>query len=120
MKVSSSAPSSTVARRLERLRALVSQRRLDDWGRIHIQDVLHQDAAAGHPTCPRYAGVLEESGDQCLILADSLEALAHEMSAKADCEIPLIPVESIDLDTGETRTACRNTSVSFIDPTPGS
>jgi hypothetical protein len=99
----------TMALRLRRLQALVDRRADPTWGREEINRVLEQ------ATCPRYAGIIAESGDECVVVAETADELADEMAAHADSEIPIVPVELIDLDTGESRIACRTTRVSFLD-----
>jgi hypothetical protein len=99
--------------RLKRLRELVAHRADSHWGRSYIEETLSQDPQAPHTRCPRYAGILEESGDESVILAETTEKLASEMGAFADAEIPILPVELIDLDTGARRPAHRQTTVTF-------
>ena len=100
--------------RLERLREIVARRANDEWGRSHVKHLLDQVPGASNVTCPRYAGIVEESGDESVIVADSAAELALEMASLADCEIPIVPVELVDLDTTETQLAVRNTSVRFV------
>jgi hypothetical protein len=104
-----------VANRLRNLRELVETRADSHWGREEIDAVLDQDPAGADAKCPRYAGVLEESRDECVILADTPEELAADMQTRADNDIPIVPVELVDLDTGATRLADRETTVRFID-----
>lgn len=105
--------------RLQRLRDLVARRARSDWGTSHIEETLAQDPHSPHARCPRYAGILEESGEESVILADTVRQLAREMGPFADAEIPILPVELIDLDTGEQRLACRTTTVTFLAPGVG-
>jgi hypothetical protein len=99
--------------RLERLRDLLARRARSDWGKSYIDETLAQDPPAPHARCPRYAGILEESGEESVILADTVQQLAREMGSLADAEIPILPVELVDLDTGEQRLAYRHTTVRF-------
>ena len=103
--------------RMQRLRDLVAHRARSDWGKSHIEETLAQDPHSPHARCPRYAGVLEESGEGSVILAETVQQLAGEMGSLADAEIPILAVELIDLDTGERRLAHRHTTVGFIQGT---
>jgi hypothetical protein len=103
--------------RMQRLRDLVAHRARSDWGKSHIEETLAQDPHSPHARCPRYAGVLEESGEGSVILAETVQQLAREMGSLADAEIPMIPVALIDLDTCEQRLAHRHTTVGFIQGT---
>jgi hypothetical protein len=100
--------------RMQRLRDLVARRARSDWGKSHIEETLAQDPRSPHARCPRYAGILEESGEESVILAETVQQLAREMGSLADAEIPILPVELIDLDTGEQRLAHRHTTVGFV------
>ncbi len=100
-------------RRLQRLKALVARRIPSAWGTGHIEKILAQDPCEPHTRCSRYAGILEESGDQTVILAETVEQLARDMGALADADFPLVPIELIDLDSCEQRLACRSTNVTF-------
>jgi hypothetical protein len=108
------------ALRWERLRELLPALGADnEWGTSHIENIVAQDPHAPDARCPRYAGVLEESGDQLVILADTVEQLTYDMGALADAEIPLVSVELVDLDSGERCLACPNTTVTFLPPGVG-
>jgi hypothetical protein len=100
--------------RMQRLRGLVARRARSDWGKSHIEETLAQDPRSPHARCPRYAGILGESGEESVILAETVQQLAREMGSLADAEIPILPVELIDLDTGEQRLAHRHTTVGFV------
>jgi hypothetical protein len=100
--------------RLQRLHELIARRADRHWGRSHIEETLTQDPQAPHTRCPGYAGILQESGEELVILAETPRQLADQMGALADAEIPIIPIELIDLDTGDRRLAYRQTTVKFL------
>ena len=101
------------AQRLRRLKALVVQRADTDWGQKDIEHELAQDPDSTNATCPRLAGIIEESGDQAVILADSEELLALDMAGRLASEIPVRPIELIDLDTQQHRLAFCEATVRF-------
>jgi hypothetical protein len=106
-----------ITTRLLRLREVIKLQADSDWGRSYVQEILAEDPDSPHAGCPRYAGILEESGEGSVILAETVQQLASEMGSLADAEIPILAVELIDLDTGERRLAHRHTTVGFIQGT---
>jgi hypothetical protein len=102
--------------RLRRLHALVSEQAPTEWGRSYIEDDLVQRAEMRHGYCPRFAGIVEESGEQAVILAASEADLAVEMAGMFTRATPLRPVELVDLDTGTRRLAVCDAAVHFIAP----
>ncbi len=106
------------AGRLRHLKALVAQRADTDWGQEAVQLELGQDPDSPDARCPRFAGILEESGDRAVILAETEEELAEEMAARLTSEIPIRPIELVDLDTHQQRLAFCNATVRFTSPEP--
>src|ERR1039458_2724206 len=86
--------------RMQRLRDLVAHRARSDWGKSHIEETLTQDPHSPHPGCPRYAGILEESGEGSVILAETVQQLAGEMGSLPDAEIPILAGELIAIRRG--------------------
>jgi len=103
----------SAAQRLRRLQALVARRADTNWGASHIEDELTKDPDSPDASCPRFAGIVEESGDEAVILADTEAQLACEMAARLTAEIPIRPVELVDLDTGQQRPALCEATVRF-------
>jgi hypothetical protein len=99
--------------RLRRLHALVAREAPTDWGRSYIVSQLAQDAESPGSCCPRFAGVVEESGDQAVIVADTPAEVAGEMAAMLTSEIPIRPIELVDLDTEQRRPAICDATVRF-------
>ncbi len=105
------------AQRLRRLHALVARRAHTDWGQSHIEDELAQDPDCADARCPRFAGIIEESGDEAVILAETEAQLAGDMAARLTAEIPIRPIELVDLDTQQHRPAFCEATVRFA-PAP--
>jgi len=99
---------------LEALHELVARRTHDEWGTSYIEEILAQDPHALDTRCPRYAGILEESRDPTVIVADTAEQLAHDMGALADGDLPLVPVELVDLESDTRRLAHRRSTIAFL------
>lgn len=106
------------AARLRRLKALVAQRADTDWGQETIEDELAQDPDSPEARCPRFAGIVEESGDQAVIVAETEEELAEDMAGRLTSEIPIRPIELIDLDTDQQRLAFCEATVRFASAEP--
>jgi hypothetical protein len=100
--------------RLQRLGELVELQADSDWGRSYVQEILDQDPDATDLQCPRFAGLVEESGDGAIVLAETIADLADEMAARVTNEIPMSAIEMIDLDTQEHRQAYTEATVHFI------
>lgn len=109
---------SHAAQRLRRLKALVAKRTPSDWGQSHVAVELAQDPDSPSARCPRFAGIVEESGDEAVILADTEADLAYEMAARFTSDIPIRPIELIDLDTEQHRLAICEATVRFAQPAP--
>lgn len=109
----------TAAQRLRRLKALVTERANTEWGREEIEDELAQDPDSPDATCPRFAGIIEESCENAVILADTQEELAFDMARRLTSEIPISPIELVDLDTQQHRLALCEATVRFA-PTQSS
>ena len=105
------------AQRLRRLKALDAQRATTEWGEKEIGYELAQDPDSPDATCPRFAGVIEESGEEAVVLAKSEEELAFDMAGRLTSEIPISPVELVDLDTQQHRLAVSEATVRFA-PVP--
>lgn len=103
------------AARLRNLKALVLRCTDSDWGREDIADVLAQDPGSSEATCPRFAGIVEESGDRAVILAETEAELAQDMAGRLTNEIPIRPTELVDLDTCRQALAFCEVSVHFIE-----
>lgn len=91
--------------RLERLRELTERHVNSDWGRSDVQEFLDQDPGAADLHCPRFAGLVKESGEGKLVVAETIAGLADEMAVRVANEIPMSAIEMIDLDTQEHREA---------------
>jgi hypothetical protein len=112
-----SAPETTnAAQRLQRLRSLVARRAQSEWGRSHVEDELAQTPDSPRARCPRFAGIIEESGDGAVILAETEEELALDMAERLTSEIPIRPIELVDLDTDDHRDAICEATVRFAQP----
>jgi hypothetical protein len=96
---------SSHVQRLRCLHALIASRVFCYWGRSYIEDELAR--------CPRFAGIVEESGDEAVILAESKSELADRMAALFTSEIPIRPIEMVDLDTGQHRAAICEATIHF-------
>lgn len=101
------------ARRLVALHSLLTSRAPTDWGRSYIEDELAQDPESPDARCPRLAGIVEESGDQAVLLAETESELAADMAALFTNEIPIRPIEMVDLDTDQRRAAICDATVRF-------
>jgi hypothetical protein len=99
--------------RLRRLHALVARHARTKWGRSYIESQLAEDAKSQCSCCPRFAGIVEESGDNAVIVADTQAALAAEMAAMFTSEITIRPVELVDLDTEQRQAAICDATVRF-------
>jgi hypothetical protein len=99
--------------RLRRLHALVAHHAATDWGRSYIVSQLAQDAESPGSCCPRFAGIIEESGDQAVIVADTQAQLASEMAGLLTSEIPIRPIGLVDLDTEQRQAAICDATVRF-------
>lgn len=106
------------AQRLRRLHILVAKEAPTEWGRSYIEDWFTQDPGASDVRCPRFAGIVEESSEQAVILARTEGELASDMAGKLESEIPIRPTELVDLDTGQRRLAVCNVRVHFINRSP--
>jgi hypothetical protein len=104
------------AQRLRRLHALVAEQAPTEWGRSYVENHLAQPLNWRHAYCARFAGIVEESGDQAVILGATESDLAVEMAGLLTNDIPIRPVELIDLDTGQRRLAICEATVHFITP----
>lgn len=113
MSTPKAAPAQQTRRRLERLRDLVERRADPHWGIDEIRAILPRDPADPATRCPRYAGVVAESGDERILVGEDPGELAGEMASLAASETPISPVELIDLDTGESHAAILETAVWF-------
>ena len=109
----------SAAQRLRRLKALVAQRTSTEWGEKEIGHELAQDPDSPDATCPRFAGVIDESGDEAVILAATEDELACDMAGRLTSEIPIRPIELVDLDTQQHRLAFCEATVRFA-PTQSS
>jgi soluble lytic murein transglycosylase-like protein len=89
-----------------------------DWGQETIEDELAQDPDSPEARCPRFAGIVEESGDQAVIVAETEEELAEDMAARLTSEIPIRPIELIDLDTDQQWLAFCEATVRFASAEP--
>jgi hypothetical protein len=98
---------------LRRLHTLVASRAPTDWGHSYIEDELAQDPESPNARCPRFAGIVEESGDEAVILAETETELAGDMAALFTNEIPIRPIEMVDLDTDQHRAAICEATVRF-------
>lgn len=101
----------THARRLRRLRALALKEAPENWARIEPY------LTRSDWRCPRFAGIVEESGERRVILADSEYQLAAAMELMLNDEIPIgqtTPMALVDLDTDEHRAAICDVSVQFL------
>lgn len=99
--------------RLQRLRELVELQADSDWGRSYVKEILDQDPDAADSHCPRFAGLVEESGEYALVVAETIADLAYDMAARVTNEIPISAIEMIDLDTQEHRPAVTEATVHF-------
>jgi hypothetical protein len=54
---------------------------------------------------PRFAGLVEESVEGAIVVAETVGELAEEMAALVINEIPMSAIEMIDLNTQEHREA---------------
>ena len=106
------------AQRLRKLHELVARRANTHWGASHIEDELAQTPDSPGAHCPRFAGIVEESGDESVLLDDTEADLARDMAWRFISEIPIRPVELVDLDTGQCRTAVCEATVRFLSLTP--
>jgi hypothetical protein len=104
---------SSHTQRLRRLHTLVASRASTDWGHSYIEDELAQDPESPDARCPRFAGIVEESGEEAVILADTETDLAGDMAALFTNEIPIRPIEMVDLDTDQHRAAICEATVRF-------
>jgi hypothetical protein len=100
--------------RLQRLRELVALQADSDWGRSYVQEILDQDPDEADSHCPRFAGLVEESGEYALVVAETIADLAYDMAARVTNEIPMSAIEMIDLDTQEHHPADTEATVRFI------
>ncbi len=107
----------SAAQRLRRLKTLVAQRTSTEWGEKEIGHELAQDPDSPDATCPRFAGIIDESGEEALIIADTEEELAFDMAGRLTSEIPIRPIELGDLDTQQHRLAFCEATVRFA-PVP--
>ncbi len=99
--------------RLTRLRALVDDRAIDEYGCREIADLLTSPGRLVARPCPRYAGILLESGDPYVVVADTLDGLAGDIAGHVVGEVPLSPDTAIDLDTGDERDIHLDVRVAF-------
>jgi hypothetical protein len=102
-----------IRQRLQRLRELIELEADSDWGRSYVQEILDQDPDAADSHCPRFAGVVEESGEYALLVAETIADLAYDMAARVTNEIPISAIEMIDLDTQEHLPAVTEATVHF-------
>lgn len=100
--------------RLQRLRELIALQSDPDWAASYVQEILDQDPDGSDPHCPRFAGLVEESGDGAIVVAETLADLAAEMAGLVTNEIPMSAIEMIDLDSQEHRQAYTNATVNFM------
>jgi|ERR1039458_8027960 hypothetical protein len=100
--------------RLQRLRELIALQSDPDWAPSYVQEILDQDSDGPDPLCPRFAGLVEESGDCAIVVAETVEELAAEMAALVINEIPMSAIEMLDLDTQEHRQAYTEATVHFM------
>jgi hypothetical protein len=100
--------------RLQRLRELIALQSDPDWAPSYVQEILDQDPDGPDPHCPRFAGLVEESGDSAIVVAETIADLAYEMAACVTSEIPMSAIEMIDLDTQEHRQAYTKATVHFM------
>jgi hypothetical protein len=100
--------------RLQRLRELIALQSDPDWAPSYVQEILDQDTDGPDPHCPRFAGLVKESGDGAIVVAETIAELADEMAARVTNEIPMSAIEMIDLDTQEHRQAHTKATVHFI------
>jgi hypothetical protein len=111
------APGTTVTRiRLQRLRELIALQSDPDWAPSYVREILDQDPDGPDPHCPRFAGLVEESGDGAIVVAETIAELADEVAARVTSDIPMSAIEMIDLDTQEHRQAHTTATVAFIVP----
>jgi hypothetical protein len=99
--------------RLQRLRELIALQSDADWARSYVEEILDQDPDSPDSRCARFAGLVEESGDRAIVVAETIEELANEMAALVTNEIPMSAIEMIDLDTQERRQAHTTAAVNF-------
>jgi hypothetical protein len=107
-----------VLSRLERLQALAARWSTPWWDDDQVRALLRQDRGSADVECPRYAALVEESGDHLVIVGETIDALRDEMAGRAEAEIPIMPVKLIDLDSGEERVASWQATVWFEGETP--
>ena len=100
--------------RLQRLRELIALQSDPDWAPSYVQEILAQDLDATDSHCPRFAGLVEESGDGAIVVAETIADLAYEMAARVTNDIPMSAIEMIDLDTQEHRQAYTEATVHFM------
>ncbi|MGA2163342.1 MAG: hypothetical protein ABSH36_02605 [Solirubrobacteraceae bacterium] len=103
----------SVRRRLRCLHELLARRAYTDWGRSYVEEDLARDPDAPGAWCPRFAGIVEESGDEAVLLAETEAQLAADMADLLNSEIPIRPVELVDLDTERHRAAVYEATVRF-------
>jgi hypothetical protein len=112
--ISHAAEPTIIRTRLQRLRELIEQEANSDWGRSYVRELLDQDPDSPDAHCSRFAGLVEESGEYAIVVAETIADLAYEMAARVTNEIPISAIEMIDLDTQERHKAETEATVHFI------
>jgi hypothetical protein len=58
--------------RLERLRELIALHANSAWGRSYVREILYQEPDAADLHCPRFAGLIGESGQGAIVVGVGL------------------------------------------------
>ena len=102
---SHAADPAVIRTRLQRLHELIALHANSAWGRSYVRKILYQDPDAADLHCPRFAGLVEESGQGAIVVGETIADLAGVMAVLVTNEIPMSAIEMIDLDTQERHEA---------------